>query len=63
MLGTVLTLVWALGVLRFWLEVPVRLIWIAPVFQAIGGGNTVTVAVIYSIVADVESEAYRYACR
>jgi len=59
MLGTLLTLVWVFGVLRFWQVIPVRLIWIAPFLQAIGGGNTVIVAVTYSIVADVELEANR----
>lgn len=48
-------------ILFFWHTMPVRLVLLAPIFLVIGGGYTVIVAVIYSIVADVESDTNRYA--
>ncbi|RFU29458.1 hypothetical protein B7463_g6868, partial [Scytalidium lignicola] len=58
-LGSILTLTWAVMVLRFSQTIPVYFILVAPVFRLIGGGNSVLIVVIYSIVADVESEANR----
>ncbi len=38
----------------------VRLILAEAAFQVLGGGNTVVVAVLYSVVADIASEENRY---
>jgi len=62
MLGTYLDVTWTYMILRFWHTIPVRLIILAPAFMIIGGGYTVVVAVLYSIAADVESDANRYVC-
>ncbi len=58
-LGTLLSAVWIALVLWFRDFFPTRLLLLQAVFQVIGGGNTVSVAVLYSVVADVVSEAER----
>jgi PCFT/HCP family folate transporter-like MFS transporter 1/3 len=63
MLGTYLDVTWTYLILHFWHTIPaVRLIILAPAFMVIGGGYTVVIAVLYSIAADVESDANRYVC-
>ncbi|KAL2059857.1 hypothetical protein VTL71DRAFT_10012 [Oculimacula yallundae] len=59
MLGTALNLLSTMAILRFWRIIPVQLIIFCSVFQIIGGGTQVLLAVIYSIAADVESSANR----
>ncbi|CZS99504.1 hypothetical protein WAI453_002495 [Rhynchosporium graminicola] len=57
--GTTLYLVSFVAVLRFWRIVPVHLVIFSSVFQIIGGGTHVILAVLYSIAADVETSANR----
>lgn len=47
---------WILIVLRFWETIPLNTIMLATLFQLIGGGTLVIIAVVFSIVADVEKE-------
>jgi hypothetical protein len=51
---------WILMVCWWWRIFPLRLIWLSPVFQIIGGGGTVIQSVIYAIISDVSTEANRY---
>jgi hypothetical protein len=51
---------WNFAILRFWRTIPVQLIVVAPLFLVMGGGYTVIIAVLYSIAADVESDAHRF---
>jgi hypothetical protein len=60
MFGTTLSFLATLAVLRFWQIIPINLIIFCSTFLVIGGGTPVVVAVIYSIAADVESDANRY---
>ncbi|KAN0099811.1 MFS general substrate transporter [Hyaloscypha variabilis] len=57
--GTMLNVTWNFAILRFWRTIPVQFIVVAPLFLVIGGGYTVIIAVLYSIAADVESDAHR----
>ncbi len=57
--GTILSWAWVMIVLWFGDIFPTRLILLQSVFKVVGGGDTVGVAVIYSIIADVVSEADR----
>lgn len=58
-LGIVLSSTWVTIVCWFWQAFPLRLIWVAPIFRLIGGGDTVATAAIFAIVADVTTEASR----
>ena len=60
MVGALLDFAWTFAILRFWRTIPVHSIVIAPIFLIIGGGYTVIIAVLYSIAADVESDAHRF---
>ena len=59
MIGTTLYLVSTMVVIRFWRIIPVHLVIFCSIFQIIGGGTQVVLAVLYSIAADVESSAHR----
>ncbi|KAG4434583.1 hypothetical protein IFR05_009939 [Cadophora sp. M221] len=59
MVGTVLYLTSTMAILRFWRIIPVQLIVFCSIFQVIGGGTQVVLAVLYSIAADVESSENR----
>ncbi|POR39544.1 Uncharacterized protein TPAR_00264 [Tolypocladium paradoxum] len=58
-LGTLLTLAWNAVVLRFSQRIPLYLILLAPALQVIGGGESVLLAMNYSIAADVVPPATR----
>jgi hypothetical protein len=58
-----LNVTWNFAILRFWRTIPVQFIVVAPLFLVIGGGYTVIIAVLYSIAADVESDAHRFVDR
>lgn len=58
-LGVMLDLTWRFSVLAFPQTIPLRLILLAPVLTAVGGGSTVAIAVLYSTAADVESDVHR----
>ncbi|KAK0123872.1 hypothetical protein ONS95_008865 [Cadophora gregata] len=59
MIGTALYLVSTMLVIRFWRFLPAHLVIFCSIFQVIGGGTQVLLAVLYSIAADVESSANR----
>ena len=39
---------------------PLRLIWLAPIFKIVGGGDQVVTSAAFVIVADIFTEAERY---
>lgn len=56
-LGSIMKTLWIMVVLSG--TVPVRWFLAAPVFQMVGGGGSVMVAMLYSLAADAISEANR----
>ncbi len=59
MFGTIVYIIANFAVLRFWRIIPIHLIIFTPLFEFIGGGTPLVLAILYSIVADVESDANR----
>lgn len=59
MLGVALWFCSTLLVFRFWRVIPLQLIIFCPLFQIVGGGTPVLVAMLFSMIADVESDADR----
>jgi MFS family permease len=57
--GQGLASTWTLAVC--WFEMPLKLVWLSSIALIIGGGATVTTAIVPSIIADVTSESSRYA--
>ena len=58
--GSILSLVWELSVLGFERVMPVELILVGPIFNVVGGGSTVLVANLYSMVSDMVASTDRY---
>lgn len=59
MIGVILCQIWTMTVCWFWHILPLRLIWISPLFQVIGGGGNVAYVMAYAIISDVSAEADR----
>jgi hypothetical protein len=53
MVGVVLSAIVMCIICWFWEVFPLRLIWVTPVFQIIGGGNSVIVSMLFTMIADV----------
>ena len=47
-------------VLRFWGQIPIQLFLLSHVFEIVGGGESVVLAMLYSIAADAVPDAERY---
>ena len=60
-LGSILSSMWVALVLWFAQQIPIHLILVEAVFKTVGGGSTVAVAVLYSVLSDIASPADRYA--
>jgi hypothetical protein len=60
MIGAILSEIWIVSVCWFWRTFPLRLIWLSPVFQIIGGGGAVIQSMVYAAISDVSTEANRY---
>jgi hypothetical protein len=45
--------------MRFWRKIPVRLLWLSPVFTLIGGGEVVGSMMFYAIGSDITPQARR----
>lgn len=58
--GSILSLLWELSVLGFERVMPVQLILVGPIFNVVGGGSTVLVANLYSMVSDMVASTDRY---
>ncbi len=57
--GLILASFWQLAVLRFWKTIPIRLLWLSPIFTLIGGGEVVTSMMFYAIGSDITPQARR----
>ena len=63
--GQFSNVLWSLCVLRFWHTVPLQLILVGPVLELIGGGLTMAIVILYSIISDVnapEDRSDRHPC-
>lgn len=60
LIGIVISGLWIAAVLALGQRISIYVILISPAFAIVGGGSTVLVSAIYSVVADVVSEADRY---
>ncbi|KAH8427284.1 uncharacterized protein LDX57_004998 [Aspergillus melleus] len=58
-LGSLLSLTWTLAVIGLPQFVPVHLILIGPLFTVVGGGSTVIIASLFSVLSDVVDEGDR----
>ncbi|KAJ8066985.1 hypothetical protein OCU04_004364 [Sclerotinia nivalis] len=59
MIGIVLEALWGLVVMWFWRTLPLRLVWLSPVFTLIGGGSSVGSMAFFAIISDITPEAKR----
>ncbi|RDW58813.1 MFS transporter-10 [Coleophoma cylindrospora] len=59
LLGFLLSTTCTLVVCRFWQFLPLRLVWLSPIFTIIGGGAPVLFSMTYTIIADVVPENER----
>ncbi|KUJ11846.1 MFS general substrate transporter [Mollisia scopiformis] len=57
--GIILSAIWQMCVMWFWKTLPLRLVWLGPIFILIGGGETVAAMVFYAIACDITPEANR----
>jgi hypothetical protein len=46
-------------IMYFWKTLPIRLVWLSPIFLLIGGGHAVTGMMFYAIVSDITTDANR----
>ncbi len=58
--GIVLAQCWNLIVVRFWRYMPLRLVWISPIFTFIGGGEAVANMVFFAMGSDITTDEQRY---
>ena len=63
LIGIILSSCWMLIISWFWQVFPLRLIWLAPIFQAVGGGTVVAVTMIFTMVSDVVTQEDRFVCQ
>lgn len=59
MVGVVLEALWGLVVMWFWRTLPLRFVWLSPVFTLIGGGTSVGSMAFFAIISDITPEAKR----
>ena len=57
--GNFLCLSWILIVCRWWKLLPLRLIWLGPIFKCIGGGDIVASTMVFTIICDVTLQEER----
>lgn len=57
--GMILSGVWNAVVMWFWKTLPLRLVWLAPIFLFIGGGEGVAGMIFYAVGCDVTTESNR----
>lgn len=60
--GIILNYLWNISVMWFWHTLPLRLIWLGPIFTIIGGGPSVGGMAFFAIASDTTTEAKRYDC-
>lgn len=57
--GMILSGVWSLVVMWFWKVLPIRLVWLSPLFIFIGGGEAVTGMMFFAVGCDITTESNR----
>ncbi|KAF7954343.1 hypothetical protein EAE96_005468 [Botrytis aclada] len=57
--GVILSYLWNIVVMWFWHTLPLRLIWLSPIFTVIGGGQSVGSMAYFAIASDITPEAKR----
>ncbi|KAK6599607.1 MFS multidrug transporter [Botrytis cinerea] len=57
--GIILNYLWNISVMWFWHTLPLRLIWLGPIFTIIGGGPSVGGMAFFAIASDTTTEAKR----
>jgi hypothetical protein len=45
--------------MRFWRTLPIRLLWLCPIFTLVGGGEVVGSMMFYAIGSDITPQARR----
>ena len=60
MTGMILSGAWSMVVMWFWKVLPVRLVWLAPAFIFIGGGEAVVGMIFFAVGCDITTESNRY---
>ncbi|KAB8295335.1 hypothetical protein EYC80_007236 [Monilinia laxa] len=59
-LGILLSLMLEVFIMSEWLMLPIRLVWLAPFLQFIGGGEKAASAIFFAIISDVTTQSERY---
>lgn len=59
LIGLNLGALWSAVVMKFWTVIPVRMLWLAPVFTLFGGGLTVANMMFYAIACDITPQIRR----
>lgn len=59
LVGMILMILWQMAVVYFSSALSIRLYWLAPLGLLVGGGNAVTNATLYGLLADVLPESDR----
>jgi len=57
--GLFLRAAWIQVVCWFWKTIPIKAVWAAAGFTLLGGGDAVTIAIVFTIISDVVPEARR----
>lgn len=57
--GIILSGAWSFVVVWFWKVLPIRLIWLCPLFIFIGGGEAVAAMMFFAIGSDITTESNR----
>lgn len=57
--GIILNYLWNISVMWYWHTLPLRLIWLGPIFTIIGGGPSVGGMAFFAIASDTTTEAKR----
>ncbi|PQE05738.1 Major facilitator superfamily domain general substrate transporter protein [Rutstroemia sp. NJR-2017a BVV2] len=58
-LGLLLSLLSEIAIMHAWRVLPIRLVWLAPFVQFLGGGDKTASAIFYAIISDVTTQSQR----
>lgn len=58
--GILLSLLFEVFIMSQWLMLPIRVVWLAPFLQFIGGGEKAASAIFFAIISDVTTQSERY---
>ncbi|ESZ96471.1 hypothetical protein SBOR_3093 [Sclerotinia borealis F-4128] len=57
--GILLSLLFEVFIMSEWMMLPIRVVWLAPFMQFIGGGEKTAAAIFYAIISDVTTQSER----